>query len=53
MTDAVTYDTDLSIASSDSVARRDFAWQSSDSDRASLSIVRTAQSSPVWIQANN
>lgn len=53
MTGSATYETDLAIASTDSAARRDFAWQSSDDRDTALSIVRTAQSSPVWIQANN
>ncbi|MFD2796427.1 hypothetical protein ACFS27_22895 [Promicromonospora vindobonensis] len=53
MTGTATHKADLAIASADSPARRDFTWQSTDSDRKALSIVRTAQSSPVWIQANN
>jgi hypothetical protein len=39
-------------ASANPAARREFQWSAS-TNRGAISIVRTGQSSPVFIQANN
>lgn len=52
MQETINVEADLAIAPADSAARQDFEW-SAQVGTATVSIVRTAQSSPVWIQANN
>lgn len=52
MQDTINVEADLAIAPADSVAREGFEW-SAQVGTDTVSIVRTAQSSPVWIQANN
>lgn len=45
-------ESDLGIAPADAAIRQDFDW-SAQAGELTISIVRTAQSSPVFIQANN
>jgi hypothetical protein len=45
-------ESDLAIAPANAAARKDFEW-TANAGTETISIVRTAQSSPVWIQANN
>lgn len=52
MQNVINVETDTAIAPVDSVARQNFEW-SAQVGSSTVSIVRTAQSSPVWIQANN
>ncbi|MBM7774067.1 hypothetical protein JOD54_004271 [Actinokineospora baliensis] len=52
MQNMVDGEVDTAVAPADSVVRQDFEW-SAQVGAGTVSIVRTAQSSPVWIQANN
>ncbi|MGI8312168.1 hypothetical protein [Saccharopolyspora hattusasensis] len=52
MSNTINREADLAIAPADSALRRDYEWSAHAGD-ATISIVRTSQSSPVWIQANN
>jgi hypothetical protein len=52
MSETINREADLAIAPADSASRRAFEWEAKVGE-ATVSIVRTSQSSPVWIQANN
>lgn len=52
MSEMTTVEADLAIAPADSPARREFRWEGKGAE-GEITIERTSQSSPVWIQANN